>query len=157
MTIPIKRIRSLAERLCLENGIAPHGACLLHAIAANKLLNAPIMAGSLSWKYTNFDNGSNPTHFSYMFIPSEAIQHTSQRRFPEMHVWNIYQGKILDLTTCFLPTQAKILAQMDWEPELLPPDHFHGENCPNKNHFYSEHYFATYLANEYARQIVAQK
>jgi len=154
MTIPIKRIGSLAERLCAETNTKPHGACLLYAIAANRILNAPIVAGSLSWKCTNLDNGSNPTHFSYLFEPLEAFQHIQAGRFPEMHVWNVYQGKTLDLTTCFLPTQAKLLAHLEWEPELLPPALFHGENCPKNTYFYEPHQMATILANNYARQII---
>src|SRR4051812_6230853 len=105
----IKMIRMIVAQMVRPEVIP--GACLYYASVVNVLTGAPIMAGSYSWKITNFDNGQNPNYFSCIFDDVAqakarrilAAQHLPGPGFlPEMHIWNVYQGKVLDLTTAHI-------------------------------------------------------
>jgi len=138
----VKAVYELAEELARKNGVATYGACVFHAIAANQILGAKIVAGSLSWKFTSLDDGSNPTHFSYIFEPHKMGLYLARGILPEMHVWNTWDKQTLDLTTKYMPEQAMRLCGFRWEPSLLPPEYFHGES-EGKDHLYKPDMLAT--------------
>lgn len=105
-------------------------ACIYFAVALNKVLGAPIMAGSYSWKMTSIDNGKNPTHFSCIFdqvAQQKAIglletpSLLANTALPEMHVWNHWHGKVLDISTRYVPTFAQKTCGFFFEDQLRPP------------------------------------
>lgn len=157
MLTPILEAKHLALSLLERHQVAIEGSCLHHAVAVSQVLGAPIVAGSLSWKFTRFDDGTNPNYFSYIFDPIEALQTLQSGRMPEMHCWNIYQGKVLDLTTCYLPQQAKKLVGFEWEPGLVPPEYYFGLPEKKNQHVYAGHDFATFLAQGFAEEILCGK
>lgn len=156
MLTHIPKMKSLATSLLERDRINPSGACLYYALAANQVCGLPIVAGSLSWKFTSFDNGTNPNYFSYIFEPMAALQMLNRQRMPEMHCWNIYQDKVFDLTTCYLPQQAKLLIGEDWEPALIPPDFYHGEGEIPEKLVYAADPFATHLAKMFAAELLSR-
>ena len=139
------------------------GACLYHAVIVKKLTGMPIQAGSYSWRYTKYDDGKNPTHFSCIFderaqrIATGILVNKDLIDFlgvlPEMHVWNSFGsgGEIMDLSTLHIPTLAQKISQITFEPELLPPDHLVAAPInPSGQWVYREHPVATRLANRLA-------
>lgn len=150
----IQELRAYVKELVDRDGVAIHGACLYHALAAQKLLGAEVVAGSLSWKFTSLDNGSNPTHFSYIFEPHKVPLYLALGVFPEMHVWNVLNGKVLDFTTCYLPKQASLLCGFAWETLILPPDYHFGKTKNKTQDFlYVENPIATQLARKWSMDI----
>lgn len=144
MKTKIRLIREYAAKLAKQKGIALHGSCVLHAFAGNRLFGYPIVAGSASWKFTSFDDGSNPTHFSYVFEPHLLASYMAQNRLPEIHVWNTVDRRVLDLTTGFLPEQAKALAGFQWEKALTPkPIYFGQQVSTDRSIIYEAHPVAT--------------
>jgi len=142
----IDLIRQQTE-IFLPKGIPIEGSCIYHALAARIILGSEcsIIAGDSSWKFTNFDNGYNTTHFTYQFTPG-VLRFGSA--MPEMHVWNVYKGKYLDLTTRYASSQCKKLIGHEFEKNLMPPDYFYGEPVgPDGQWLYKPSRDATKLAN----------
>lgn len=136
------------------------GACMYHAIAMNKLFNISIGAGSYSWKFTHFDNGTNPTHFSCMFDDLAKSQahalllsgDTSTLVLPEMHVFNVFNGKVLDLTTCYLPEFVRA-GGLVFEDGLVPPPFLYDSPTgPGDQWIYTIDPVATQLARTVSRK-----
>ena len=149
----VQAVRELAGRLCEKDGVDIQGACLHHALAAQHLLGARIAAGSSTWRYTNKDNGKNPTHFTYLFGSGEAAASLLANCVPEIHIWNIYKGAVLDFTTRYLPQQALRLAGLEWRT-LPPPDYFLGKPTHRNNRWgYSQKEEATLFAMMWARNL----
>ena len=143
----IEIIRSEALEMLSGDAEKLPMSCLYHALAVNKILGAPVLAGSSQWRFTSLDDGKNSTHFSYMFTPSTTIVPLLlEGILPEMHIWNFYEGKVLDLTTKYLPTQCINLLDRIWEKELLPPDYYFGEAVTkDQNIIYVPSHLATSL------------
>ena len=134
-------------REILPDGVPIEAACLYHAIAARMILGeeCKIVAGSSSWKFTNFDNGRNPTHFTYEYTNSLNFPESSM---PEIHIWNEYKGKVLDLSTRYLPDQIENFLGYTFEENLIPPLFHHGEKEGGSGQWlYKEIKEATNLAN----------
>lgn len=123
-----------AARLLVADTLPPEvlpGACLYHAVAVNHFLGAPILAGSYSWKFTNKDDGTNPTHFSCIFdqvaqwSAEEILMEPGRIRtlecFPEMHVFNVLDGKVLDISTKLIRQFAYQAGGFEYEEQLKPP------------------------------------
>lgn len=111
----------------------PH-ACLYHAVALAHFLKAPVCAGSASWRFVVVDNGRNPTHFSHVF-DDKAAQHAdliltggtlNKFHLPEMHAWNYWQGKILDISTRWVPMAAQKHGFL-FDNQLRPPAYLWNE------------------------------
>lgn len=143
------------------------GACLYHAVAMSKVLpGCLIIAGSYSWRFTNKDDGKNPTHFSCIFDrvaqakTAEILQAPELIRnlgnFPEMHVFNYYQGKILDISTRWIPQFAQRIGSFFFDEQLRPPPYLWDVPVhKNKRWMYVPHPLATKLAQIAARDVVA--
>lgn len=162
----LERYIEVARALVLEMLEGDHralpGACLYHAVAIHKITGADIHAGSYSWQFTNVDTGTNPTHFSCIFDARaqkiaklilkdpEALKGLSH--FPEMHVWNVLNGKILDISTLHLPDFAYRLGRFKFEPSLMPPPYHQGAwTGPKSQWKYESHPLAIELAAAAAR------
>lgn len=146
----VDEVRELAEWLAMLEGIPAQAACIQHAYAAQRILGAPIVAGSCSWKYTDFDDGSNATHFSYTFNPDVANIMLALGLLPEVHVWNFWRGKVLDFTTRYLKAQVRTVAELEWDTKD-PPDYFWGKReHPKKRWAYIHNPHATELAQGWA-------
>lgn len=98
-------------------------------------LRAVLQAGTASWPRIrpDQDDGVVMTHFSYLWSPNEIQSRlaVAQGAMPEMHVWIALPdtGELVDFTTAFWPTQAKLLTGMDW-PGDQPPTYFWGKELP---------------------------
>lgn len=135
--IPIHDIRAkVIELLRGETHLLPR-SCLYHAIATRMILGpeATIVAGSTQWRYTSHDDGENSTHFSFIYDsdPRSVIAGLMAGCLPEMHIFNIYENKILDTSTKYLPQAAKLIAGFEWEPKMLPPDYLFTEKLVGPN------------------------
>jgi len=135
--------------------------CLYHSIAVSKVLSdrgypSVIVGGSCSWQFTRYDNGKNPTHFSYTFTPGVYIPESDM---PEMHIWVdlCEKNEIVDISTKYLPAQAKRMIKIEFDEELSPPDYYWGDPT-EENHRFSYEYdkLATVMANEFAMDCAAE-
>jgi hypothetical protein len=130
-------------------------ACMHHAWAFSKITGAQIVAGSASWKFTNLDDGMNPTHFSYEFeqyCKEQGGHLLIDKHLPEMHVWNLYQGKTLDICSGYFPFMAE-QAGFIWDAEKPPAYHF-GKPIHKKGRFsYRPNPAATKLAHVILNEI----
>jgi hypothetical protein len=95
------------------------------AAARRRGVQAQMRAGSANFQFRH-DDGVSATHFSYEFEPGPAMQRFLDGLFPEMHVWAVVESpeEIVDLTTRFLPQQAKSLCNFEWESQFAPPEYF---------------------------------
>lgn len=163
----INEARELTLKLIKDDPEALPGACLYHAVAINRVLGAPIVAGSYSWRFTTFDNGRNPTHFSCMFderskqVATELLKSDRVDELPilpEMHIWNLWQGKVLDITTLHLPAFAMRTCGFQFAPSLVPPLHHFGkaEDGKRGNFIYKADPLATRLARVAAELVNAR-
>ncbi len=105
------------------------GRCLFFAVAAQECLGAKVIAGSAQWQFKE-DDGVSSTHFAYMF---DTQLKEGDRRFqlveselPEMHVWNFWNGKILDLSTKYLPEQLRLGLDEGWDRRFAVPPIYYG-------------------------------
>lgn len=142
------------------------GACLYHAVALHMVLpEARIIAGSYSWRFTNKDDGKNPTNFSCIFdkkaqaLTVELLANPDRLRdlpaFPEMHVFNYYQGKILDISTRWIPQFAQKACGFFFDEMLRPPPYLWDVPIhKNKRWIYAPHPLATELAKLSAYQVL---
>ncbi len=159
----ITRAREIVLWLLEGDDNALSGSCFYHAFAMHMLCGLPIVGGTYSWRLTKYDNGRNPTHFSCNYGKEAQIEtaqilssgeHMGMLRFPEMHVWNVWQGKILDLSTIHLPDFAMRTNGFRFDPDCTPPEYFFGKPKDNKHRWlYSAHPLATKLAREIAEGI----
>lgn len=144
--------------------LALPGACLYHAVAINHVLGAPIVAGSYSWRFTTHDDGTNPTHFSCIFDDAAKVFARRALTFadlnelpilPEMHVWNLWQGKVLDISTLHLPAFAFRSSGFQFESSLNPPSYHFGKAVDHKrgNFLYRSDPIATALARAAASSL----
>ena len=115
------------------------------------------MAGSVAWKYTNYDDGKNNNCFGYEFYTDEFLQWYKIRatKLPEIHIFNKKGDIILDATTKYFPEQAKKLLDYDWEQNLIPPD-YHFGHSRGRNFSYSVNPLATQFANGLADMIIRE-
>lgn len=155
-TIPAARL--LAKRHGVQDMT---GGCLYHALAVNVLTGAPIVAGSYSWKFTDYDNGKNPTHFSCIFDETaQKITRTLLEKnavdmminLPEMHVWNRIGDNVFDISTAFIPSLARKTVGLEFEAHLIPPEYLLGPpRGPENRWLYQEHPLATQFIRELAK------
>lgn len=162
----IVRAREQVRHMLKDSPEAISSGCLYHALAMYQLTGAPIVAGSYSWQFTTVDTGDNPTHFSCMFderakslagqileVP-EVLGTLSV--FPEMHVWNSLEGKVLDISTEQLTVFAKRLCGFDFEPSLMPPEYLWDRAHHKKFQWkYDADPLATRLARAAAEQLMS--
>jgi hypothetical protein len=136
MKTKVAAMRKLVKQITPER-VSLEGACLYHAIAARMILGREclILAGNASWKFTTFDDGTNPTHFSYVYTPGIYVPGSVM---PEMHVWNYYEGKMLDITTCYWPAQCLKLIGEEFSQSLIPPDFHYGAAAEETGLWYYE-------------------
>ena len=155
--INISQIEAIRQRV-LE--IIPEGApleqtCLYHAMAACNVLGpaCKLVAGSAHWRITYNDTGSNPLFFSYEFTPGFTLEGSMM---PEMHVWNTYKGKVLDLTTKYTPIQCKNMLGVDFD--LTLPEYLYAKADDKKKErwAYYEKPAATQMANQMVMLALAE-
>lgn len=144
-------------------------ACMQHAWAVYRFLGAPIVAGSASWKFTDYDNGSNPTHVSFEYeqylaevaaddlnpIAKELLRangHPDHVVLPEMHVWNMYKGQTLDISTGSFTKMAELIGEQ-WTRSLPPEYHFGKAEHKKRTWSYRPNTDATALARECAASL----
>jgi len=139
----IEQAYALAKKMVDRDNVYLPGSCIYHALAVREILGGEVVAGSMSWRFTNFDNGVNDTHFSYVFEPEKLAIYLAKGVFPEMHVWNKIDGKVLDLTTKFIPEQAKTIAGLIWSSPLPPAYHFGNNQDESYTYLYTEHPLAS--------------
>lgn len=139
-------------------------ACLYHAVAIESIIKAPIMAGSYSWKFRQNIGHDGSTHFSCLFEDDAReltrkllVEDTSSRdvlTLPEMHVWNSYQGQVLDISTLHIPEYAKQSQNISFEPSMIPPPYFLGKAVHrNERWIYRPDPLATQLARKFAEDV----
>lgn len=155
----ITQARALVLQMLDGNQEAVPTSCLYHALAMQEVLGpqCKIIAGSYQWQFTTFDDGQNATHFSCMFDPKaqlEAalmIQHIDQiigmPHLPEMHVFNFFAGKLLDIATGYVPEFARRNG-FQFEEALTPPEYLFTDRLIQKKgrYVYQPHSLATKLA-----------
>lgn len=142
------------------------GACLYHAVAMSRVLpGCQIIAGSYSWKFTHKDDGQNATHFSCIF-DNRAQQQAARilttpdlikdlPHFPEMHVFNYYQGKVLDISTRWIPQFAQKIGDFFFDDVLRPPPYLWDVPVHKaKRWLYVPHPIATQLARAAAINVL---
>ena len=146
-TEKIDRCRRILDEMLPPEMIG--GACLYHAIVAQRVIGGRIVAGSMQWKFTHYDDGKNSTHFAYMF-ETQNLHIKLANSLSEMHVWNVIDDRVLDLSTKYFPQQAKKLGAVDaWAASLIPPDYYFGKPIADDNLCrYVEHEIATALIAE---------
>jgi hypothetical protein len=140
----------LIEKLGGFNG----GACLIFANVVSKILSLPIVAGNASWQFQK-DNGIDATHYSYVFgdARARAMAKLHPERMPEMHVWNILDGQVLDISTESISKVAKLEGYL-WEPEFALPKFYLGPRAANGGKIiYRELFEATRVAREISEQL----
>jgi hypothetical protein len=132
------------------------GSCYWCAKAISEILPATVVAGTYQWQFTNYDNGMNDTHFSCEFdakaqsfarhlLKNPEEMQVGKFILPEMHVWNIYQGKVLDISTIWTP-QLALHSNVVFEQDCLPPEyHFGKARHRNGRWVYKPHPLATEL------------
>lgn len=110
-------------------GWSDNGACLHWAHAGCCVLRvcgyrAIFQAGSASWPI-QIDQGDNPTHFSYMWDPSDSLsaERIAQGALPEVHCWCALpeRGEIVDFSTGSLKRICEGRHGLKWELEDPPP------------------------------------
>lgn len=124
----VRRVRS---RMDARAHPRPEAACLDWAALTVQELSRHgerclLQAGSLYWPCAAQDDGVSPTHFGYLW---EARSATTRERLalgllPEIHVWAALPDRreIVDLTTRYLPQQARSCAGLEWTAPP-PPDY----------------------------------
>lgn len=147
----VGKARLLTKVICEMGNSNVTRGCLQHAVAMNITMGAPIVAGNAGWKFTNDDDGFNSTHLSYMF--DDYYKENSgdmliyDNILPEMHVWNIWQGKVLDTSTIHWPVNFKnAFLSGTWDAEIPPEYHWGKTTNKKKNYFYEKRILATNLA-----------
>lgn len=164
----IKEARAQVVSLLDGHTEAIPTSCLYHAIAMQNVLGpqCKIVAGSYQWQFTLFDDGQNATHFSCMFdrtaqiLAQEMLQNLNGDsllgipHLPEMHVWNMWCGKLLDTTSCYVPEFARRNG-FSFEEVLTPPEYLFTDKLTHKKfrYVYRPHPLATELANVAAAHI----
>ena len=138
--------------------------CLQFAWAVQRVTGARIAAGSASWLYLGKDDEHSTTHVSYEFelFMQEVAEGKVEFDFggnvlPEMHVWNIHQGRVLDISIQYFKTLATRLGYT-WTAAPLP-DFYHGKAERMKHGrvvcSYRENRHATALATRLADRITS--
>jgi hypothetical protein len=108
--------------MCFYFAVFTHG----HLKEMGKFGRCLISAGSFSIPRMNLadDDGVVATHFGYTFTPDQkAMEEVQNDRMPEMHCWVQLPDcqEIVDLSTCYVKSQCKKLAGLDWLAPN-PPD-----------------------------------
>lgn len=168
----MKNLESKIVEVCsVVRSLMPHtdlsGACLYYAVAAHRLMGVPIIAGSYSWQYTSLDDGKNATHFSCIF--DETAQHRALEilrepdrildlaHLPEMHVFNVLDGKVLDLSTAWVPELARRTTGFEFESALVPPPYLWGKPVDQYQRWvYDPSKLATVLARTVADKVLPE-
>lgn len=165
----IKEARKLALDYLQGDEQALPGACLYHALAVQQVMGGHILGGSYSWRFTNVDTGTNPTHFSCIFDQNAAMlaheliysgQWATLPILPEMHVWNVLSdGRVLDITTKHLDKFAMRVCGFQFDPDCYPPEFHLGDLIDNKagNYLYKPELMATHLAKKAAAHVFNTK
>jgi hypothetical protein len=101
--------------------------CLFWAASFNEAarsqgLQVLLQAGSAQFQFRK-DNGTDVTHYSYMFEWPAAMYYMHRGQLPEMHCWSYIKttGELVDLSVKYQPARALELFGFQWESELLPP------------------------------------
>jgi len=141
------------------------GGCLYYAAWAKKLLGAQVLAGTAGWRMVDVDDGVTGTHFQYLYTetkddPDFTLLEVKEDKsgsvdleiaMPEIHIWNLWCGQYVDLTTKHWPEACKSLAGLDW-PGKPPPQVFMGPPSHSNRKFPQWEYIrntqATALANK---------
>lgn len=116
----IKQIHQIVRE---QLGDQVTGGCLHHAVLAKINLGAEIEAGTSSWQFSA-DYGRNPTHFTYQYERGSKL--SPLKYLPEIHIWNVLNGQILDLSTLYFPRHCLQMIGYRWEKDLIPPVYFMG-------------------------------
>ena len=163
----MSKLKKLLEVQAQIEAVVPRaqaGGCLYYAAWVKKLLGAQIVAGSAGWRIVDVDDGKNGTHFQYLYTENpnnpdfkllEAKEHELVVAMPEIHIWNLWCGQYVDLTTKHWPEACKSLSGLDW-PGKRPPPVFLGPPIHSNRKFPQWQYIrntqATALANKLADQ-----
>lgn len=137
----------------------PQRACLYWALAFNEAarlsgIRAILQAGTAQFQFCD-DEGSNITHFSYMFDKVEATKRLSQNLWPEIHVWSGIPatGEIVDLSVRYQSQQALELAGLVWHFNYGMPDYLWQNTCDSKRFRYLPDRCATLLALSFTPEV----
>ena len=152
-----QQVKAIRNAISTAIDVPLNGACLYHAMFVKLLLDVPVVAGSMAWRYTTTDNGSNDTHFGYQFFQDEFIKWNKEKatNLPEIHIWNTYNNLVLDLSTIYLPKQLKLMLGHDWDIGLIPPEYYFGIES-NKHCLYKPDPIATQFANNTIDNIIKE-
>lgn len=160
----VRRVRAfLVERFGEED---LHHACGYWAagvvLELHKMgIRAIIQAGTMQWPVVDVadDDGVGHTHFSYMWEPDHPLTRAriAANLLPEMHIWAAIpdpgrpgRGELVDLTTAYLPRQAREKGGVAWRGKK-PPEYLWASRPPDRV-VYEVHADATFLAMEYLRR-----
>ena len=133
-------VEAVRARMTGCEGADLRAACLFWAghtcdVLCERGLRPVLQAGTMMWRFCapELDDGIGPTHFGYAWEP-ESLPSLAARaagRLPEMHVWVGLPEtqEIVDLTTCYLPEQARAIAGFSWSAPP-PPDYLWAPALP---------------------------
>lgn len=122
--------RVMAQRYRGEN---VHAACLYWAEATVVVLQhhmpserIVLQAGTSLWPCADAasDDGIRPSHFGYVYeaTDEQARRFAAAGLMPEMHAWAgvMSTQEIVDITTGFLITQARLRVGIEWAGPVPP-------------------------------------
>ena len=163
-TRQLKRLRDVKAEAEAWMGSFPEeilgGRCFYFAAAVAALLGAPVVAGSALWQFRP-DDGVTNTHFGYEFeteIGAGTQFKIGPTALPEMHVWNVWLGKVLDLSTSDLPDQLRKGLGVEWDAGMIPPPIYFGPAAGKRDRFrYNADRKATALARAFLETLYRRR
>lgn len=111
-------------RMCLPLSLA------IGSILEEQGIDTNLFAGTAMFPVVppNEDDGNQATHHSFVFDPDIAELQSLFGNFPEMHVWIVCRGEVID-ATCGAQTRHGIKQGIKVENPIKLPDYLWGDPC----------------------------